>query len=157
MRSPAVAAAIVAIATLTGCNKERIPYLGHWDGGFEVALSTSAAQSSAINMRGYLQLYRTDDKFLIQLSNPTQVLDLGGKWRMVGPRRVELTFHDFKLAEPDLNKLKGMGRPFLEPADLRAAYTKPLILDLSKDAKTLTGLLMRVGPLLGKHEFKKGE
>lgn len=156
MRPTLVATALTAIATLTGCNKERIPFLGHWDGGFDVTSSTASAPTTALNMRGYLQLYRTSDKFLIELSNPTQVLDLGGKWRMIGGKRIELTFRDFKLTEPDLTKLRGMRRPFLDPADLKAAYTKPLILDLSPDGKTLTGLLMRIGPLLGRHEFKKG-
>jgi hypothetical protein len=157
MRPTLVVTAFVAIGSLTGCNKERIPYLGHWDGGFNVTSSTASPPTAALNIRGYLQLYRTGDKFLIELSNPTQVLDLGGKWRMVGGKRIELAFHEFKLTEPDLAKLKGMRRPFLEPADLKIAYTKPLILDLSPDGKKLTGLLMRMGPLLGRHEFSKGQ
>lgn len=147
----------MALGALAGCNKEKMPYLGHWDGGFDVTSSTSAEPTKALAMRGYLQLYRTDEKFLIELSNPIQVLDLTGKWKMVGTKRIELTFHDFKLGEPDLDKIKAMRRPFIQPEELRAAYTKPLILTLSPDGKTLNGLLMRVGPLLGAHAFKKGQ
>ncbi|HLK13283.1 MAG TPA: hypothetical protein VKT78_00635 [Fimbriimonadaceae bacterium] len=154
---PAPALLVLALAgALAGCNKEKIPFLGHWDGGFEVTSSTAAAPVAAINMRGYLQLYRTGDKFLMELSNPVQVLDLGGKWKMVGSHRIELTFREYKLSEPDLVKLKGMRRPFMDPADLKNAFSKPLLLDLSQDGKSLTGLLIRIGPLLGKHVFRKG-
>jgi hypothetical protein len=133
-----------------------MPYLGHWVGGFQVTSATREVPVAKLAMNGYLQLYRTDDKFLIQLSNPTQVLNLGGVWRMIGAHRIELTFNAFRIDEPDLTKLKGMRRAYLEPEDLKAAYSKPLILDLGPPG-TLNGLLVRVGPLLGRHVFMKGQ
>lgn len=156
MRSTSVATAILVTAALTGCNKDHIPYLGHWDGGFVVTGAETGVPSAKLAMNGYLQLYRTNDKFLIQLSNPTQVLNLSGVWHMVGKNRIELTFNDFRLDEPDLTKLKAMRRPYIEPSDLKNAYSKTMVLVLSPDGN-LTGLLMRVGPLLGKHVFKKGQ
>lgn len=150
---------IVAIAamTLLGCNKERMPYLGYWHGGFDVQSSTAAAPTSSINLRGYVQLYRTEDKFEIELSNPVQVMDVGGRWKMLGPNRIELTPHEFRINQKDIDKLKALRKPFIEPEVLRSAYSKPLVLNLQGDGKTLDGLLMRVGPLLGKHRFEKGQ
>ncbi|MHB8637393.1 MAG: hypothetical protein ACYC96_13065 [Fimbriimonadaceae bacterium] len=152
-----VAMLLAAGATVAGCNKERIPFLGHWDGGFDVTSTTASVPTTAIVLRGYIQLYRTNDRFLMEMANPLQLLDLAGNWRMVSSTRIELTFHNFKLTEPDLEKLKAMHKPYLDPVALRAAYTKPLILDLSPNGKQLTGLLVRVGPLLGTHVFRKGQ
>jgi hypothetical protein len=156
MRPTSAAAVLLAAALAGGCNKTRMPYFGHWLGGFETTSSTSLMSTSAIEFRGYLQLYRVDNKFLIQLSNQSQVLNLGGVWKVLRTNRIELTFNSFRLDEPDLDKLKAMRRPYLEPEDLRAAYGKPMILDLKPDG-SLEGLLVHVGPLIGKHAFKKGE
>ncbi len=109
MRRTQIATLVFAVSFLSGCNKQTIPYLGHWDGGFEVTSSTSTAQNEKLAMNGYLQLYRSHEKFLMQLSNPTQVLNVGGTWHMLGPKRIQLTFNSFRLDEPDLDKLREYG------------------------------------------------
>lgn len=154
VRGALVLCAAVAAA---GCHKEQIPYLGYWHGGFEVDDSVPKADAQTAMPRGYLQLYRTHDKFLIELANQIQVLDLGGTWKMLNSHSIELTFHDFRLNEPDVDKLKAMRRSFIDPAALREVYGKPMVLHLSADGKTLEGLLVHIGPLLGKHRFIKGE
>jgi hypothetical protein len=156
--------ALAATLLLSGCFTGLAPYLGHWVGSFEVEQAAKGVPVDALNLKGYVQLYQTGDRCLLELANPAQKLTLKGTWKIATPsgretvklRRVVVTVNDLVLEEPSLERLKALHRPFIDPAELRAAFAKPLILELSEDGKTMNGILVTIGPLLGHFHFIKG-
>jgi len=141
---------LLAIAIFAaGCiDKERAPVMGMWTGGFY----TDKGQA----FKGYLQLYRTGDKFKMRLASKDQAMDFEGTWT-IGKRRVELTVGDIKFDNPTEEDQKALGLKIISPEDVRGAYGKPVTLDLDEKDTRLTGLTFPLGSILGRHEFAKGE
>lgn len=142
---------LALVACLTGCQTAQMPYLGHWNGGF-VAVSGDKKAAP----EGYFQLYRMDNRFVMQLENSVQKLDIGGSWTILKKGRIEMKVKTLKISQPESDVMESMGKPYLSPDAIHKAYASPLIFDLSKDGQTLTGLLMKIGPLEGRHVFQHG-
>lgn len=139
---------ILLVLILAGCaDKERTPVMGHWTGGFY----TDEAEA----MRGYLQLYRTGDKFKMRLASKIQELNFEGTWT-IAKGRIELRTGDIEFDNPTEATQKAMGLRVLDSEKVRNAYSKPVILDISGDQKTLKGLTMSLDNLQGSHKFVKG-
>jgi hypothetical protein len=151
---------------LAGCNDRLRPYLGHWDGEF--AVSSSSVPAEPLKLHGYVQLYETGDKFIIEIANPVQKLTLKGNWKLLklaarptehgdfSARMVDLFVTDFGLEQLPVERLRVTHRAYIEPAALHAAFGKPVVLRLSEDGKHLEGLLTTIGPMMGRFEFSKG-
>jgi len=136
------------VLVLAGCaDKERTPVMGHWTGGFY----TDEAEA----MRGYLQLYKTGDKFKMRLASKNQELIFDGTWT-IAKGRIELRVGNIEFENPSEADQKAMGIKVLDSEKVRNAYAKPLMLDVSADAKTLKGLTMTLDSLQGSHRFSKG-
>jgi hypothetical protein len=139
---------LLVVLALAGCtDKERTPVMGHWTGGFY----TDEAEA----LRGYLQLYRTGDKFKLRLASKVQELNMQGTWTMA-KGRIELRVGDIEFDNPSEATQKAMGIRVMDSEKVRNAYAKPLILDVSSDQKTLQGLTMTLDNLQGSHRFVKG-
>jgi len=122
--------------------------MGLWTGGF----FTDKGQA----FKGYVQLYRTDDKFKMRLASKDQAIDFEGKWT-VEKRRIALTVSEIKFDNPSEEDQKALGLHIVQPTEVRDAYGKPITLDLDPAGTKLSGLTMTLGWLTGKHEFQKGE
>ena len=140
---------LLTVAILVGCaDKERTPVMGHWTGGFY----TDDAEA----MRGYLQLYKTGDKFKMRLASKTQELVFDGTWT-IAKGRIELRVGNVEFDNPSAADQKAMGIKVLDSEKVRNAYAKPLMLDVADDAKSLKGLTMTLDTLQGSHRFVKGD
>jgi len=140
---------ILLALILAGCaDKQRTPVMGHWTGGFY----TDGAEA----MRGYLQLYRTGDKFKMRLASKTQELQFEGTWT-IEKNRIQLRVGDIKFDNPSEATQKAMGIQVLDSESVRSAYSKPIVLDVSGDARELKGLTMTLDNLQGSHRFNKGD
>ncbi len=132
-----------------GCvDRSRVPVMGLWTGGFY------ADKGQAF--KGYLQLYRTGDKFKMRLASKDQAIDFDGTWT-VDKRRIVLSVGDIKFDNPTEEDQKALGLKIIQPDEVRSAYSKPITLDLDQGETKLGGLTMTLGGLSGKHEFSKGE
>lgn len=141
---------LLAVAIFAaGCiDKERAPVMGMWTGGF--------FDDKGQAFKGYVQLYKTGDKFKMRLASKEQAMDFEGTWT-IAKRRIDLTVIDIKFDNPTEEDQKALGLKIISPDDVRAAYGKPITLDLDEKGSKLTGLSVSLGPLLGRHEFNKGE
>jgi hypothetical protein len=139
---------LIILAVLAGCaDKERTPVMGHWTGGFYA--------DNAEVLRGYLQLYRTGDKFKMRLASKDQEFEFDGTWT-IAKRRIELRVSDIKFENPPEETARAMKLFVLDADKVRAAYAKPITLDIDATTNTLTGLTMTIDKIQGKHRFSKG-
>jgi hypothetical protein len=155
MRGLAVLPFVLLLAV--GCSHRDADLLGQWNGGFEPESAPAGTPTRDLAMKGYIHIYLNENKFKLELSNRFQVLKYEGHWQRLTPKRIELRVdtNGMTVDEPDLDKMKAMGKPILDPDAIKAFYGKPLILDVGKD--TLNGLLVTLGPMLGRHVFHRGE
>jgi hypothetical protein len=136
------------LVLLAGCvDKARTPVMGHWTGGFYT--------DSAEVLRGYIQLYRTGDKFKMRLASKDQEMNFEGTWT-IAKRRVELRIADIKFDNPPAETQKAMRLRIFTSEQVRDAYAKPITLDLSSDETELKGLTITLGGIQGRHGFTKG-
>lgn len=131
---------------LTGVDKERVAVVGMWTGGFYV--------DDAEVLRGYLQLYRTGDKFKMRLGTKDQEINFQGTWKVKG-QRVELQALDIDFHNPSEANRKALGLTVLDSEKVRNAYAKPITLDLKN--KELVGLTITLDKYQGRHKFQKGD
>lgn len=140
---------LLVAAGVVGCaDRERTPILGTWTGGF--------FDDQNQLFKGYLTLYRTGDKFKMRLTSKEQAMDFEGTWT-VAKHRVTLTTTDIKFDNPTEEDQKALGIKIIQPDEVRAAYAKPVALDLDSNKQKMAGLTMTLGSLTGKHRFEKGE
>jgi hypothetical protein len=134
---------------LVGCvDKDRAPVLGTWTGGFYT--------DQAEVLRGYLQLYKTGDKFKMHLNNKDQEMNIDGTWT-IAKKRIELHVSDIKFENPAEEVQKALKLRIFPSEQVRTAYAKPIILNIKLDENELNGLTMTLGDIQGKHVFKKGQ
>lgn len=139
----------ILVVLTAGCgNKTEMPLYGNWEGRFQ------QAQQSDEDMKGYLQLYATNHKFKMRLGNKTQNYDTLGDWKIQG-RQVLLNIQDISFGGLTSHEAEERKLAFVQPNDVRAAYGHTLILNVSADNKTLSGLPMTLGTREGTHVFHK--
>lgn len=131
-----------------------MPFLGKWSGGLTVDRVGPGVVGGPErnNLKGFLQLYRTESRFELHLDGEQFGLVAGGSWTQKDGQ-VTLSPKTVKIDDGGGQEARNPNRAWIDPADLRTAYSRPLALRLSKDGKRLTGLLVEVGPLTGTHAF----
>ncbi len=132
-----------------------MPYLGKWSGNFTVETvgkGAAVADPRRNDLKGFLQLYRTDARYELHLDGEQFGLVAGGSWAQKDGR-VTLSPTSVKIDDGGGEEARNPNRAWLDPAALREAYSRPLSLRLSKDGQHLSGLLVDVGPLTGTHAF----
>jgi len=139
-------------------NKDMLPYLGKWPGGFVVSEvrrgpNTSVDQKRS-SLKGFVQIYATNHKFKLHLEGEQETIDVDGDWTRKA-KRMDLRVQHVVIDDQGGAALRDPNRKFILPDDIRAAYSRPLILDLSADGKNLNGLPMSIGDLTGRHLFAK--
>ncbi len=140
---------LVPVLIVLGCtDKERLPVMGQWTGGFYT--------DEAEVLRGYLQLYRGKDQFKMRLGSKHQEIDFTGTWT-VANNRIELRASDIKFTNPSEEKIRTLGLEILKADTVRDNYRKPIVLTIGEGNKSLTGLTMTVGKFQGRHKFNKGQ
>ncbi len=126
-------------------DSERAPVLGMWTGGFYT--------DEAEVLRGYLQLYKTGDKFKMRLATADQEMNLAGTWTMA-KGRITLRTDDIKFNNPSDETRKALGLKIFDPDQVREAYAKAITLDVRE--KELKGLTITLGHIQGRHRFTQG-
>lgn len=140
--------ALLLLLCLAGCaNREKVLAMGHWTGGFY--------SDKAEVLRGYLQLYGTGDKFKLRLANKNQGMSFDGTWTLE-KKRITLRISSIDFENPTQETQKSLGLLLIEPEAVRAAYGKPIVLDLDEGGRALKGLTMSIGKIQGSHLFTKG-
>lgn len=143
---------------LAGCNTELAPYLGYWNGGFV------PEQGGGLQLRGYVQLYQSGNKFQMEFANPVQSVSLKGTWKIgrnqgSNQRTNQAVLHatSISVTQLPLEKLKALKVPYLTTSAFETAFREPLILQLASNGKSLDSSLITLGPGLGHYHFAKGE
>ena len=131
-----------------------MPYLGRWGGRFIVERAGPGAIGGARrnDLKGDLQHYRTRARFELRLEGEQFAVTAGGSWSQKAGR-VTLSPTSVKVDDGGGEEARNPNKAWIDPKALSAAYSRPLSLRLSKDGKTLTGLPLDVGPLVGVHSF----
>ncbi len=149
---------LFAVYRAKGSNQHLMPYFGRWKGGFEpesvLSGETEAGDLRRFRLEGYIQLYGTRMKCLVHLAGEQQEIDLTGTWKLENSSAV-LTFSDIKINDFGGEQQRDPNRKYIPNEAVQAAYRKPMILKLSADKKTLEGLTISLGELVGKHAFVK--
>lgn len=160
---PALVLALALFLTIRSinANKDLVPFLGKWSGGFEVSQIQNANRDTPedrrrLGLMGYLMVYGSRHSFKIHLEGEQEVFDIGGKWAIKGQRLI-LTAdpQTFALDDEGGAESRNPNRKFIPADDLRAAFGKPIPLDLSKDKKAFASPLTSIGNLIGAFRFKK--
>ncbi len=139
---------LVGTVLVAGCsNRVELPLYGKWEGAYDAA-------RPGVDLKGYLQLYATNHKFKMRIGNYGQTLDTLGNWNLRG-RQVLLKFTEINFEGVSKDQAEARKLVYLPPSDVRTAYGHELVLNLSSDSKTLTGLPMGLGGLTGHHVFQK--
>lgn len=154
--SLAISFALIGKASCS--NKDIVPFLGKWAGGFKVERvdngPDTAKDRERSSLNGYVQIYGTNHSFKMHLEGEQQIVDMAGNWTLK-KNRVTLRVTDFKMDDQGGEDARNPNMKFI-PADvLQVGYSRPLVLELTADKKHLNGLLTSIGPLVGKHEFSK--
>jgi hypothetical protein len=137
---------LAPLVLIAGCvDKERAPVLGMWTGGFYT--------DEAEVLRGYLQLYRTGDKFKMRLTTKQQEMNFEGTWS-IAKERITLRVADIKFENPSDETRKALGLKIFDPEQIRSAYSKAITLDVGPNE--LKGLTLTLGQIQGRHKFTKG-
>ena len=144
----------ILLVVLAGCDRSAMPFLGKWSGGFTVERAGKGAVGGAArnSLKGFLQLYRTGERYELHLEGEQFGLVAGGTWSQKDGR-LTLAPTSVKIDDGGGEETRDPNRAWIDPAQLREAYSRPLALRVSKDGKKLTGLLVSVGPLVGTHAF----
>jgi len=139
---------LLLLISCFGCtDKQRTPVLGMWSGGFYT--------DKAEVLRGYLQLYKTGDKFKMRLATREQEMTFNGTWT-IAKGRVELQIADVEFENPTDEERKARGIRVFDSEKVREAFAKPIALDLTDQDKTLRGLTMTLDQIQGRLGFTKG-
>lgn len=162
IRSRVFALTALAILSLGGCNfgdKKVIRFLAIWNGGFEVESISKGPDSpkdrTRSGLKGYLKILSNKQEFWIHIEGEQQGVDIKGTYK-IDKNRITLKagaatkIDDFGGIDQRNPNLK-----WIPSEDLQASFAKPIVLDLSKDGMTLTGLTTTIGPLTGKYKFEK--
>ena len=149
---------VLALMLLVGgCSDPSIiPFAGYWDGQFKVQPADPGVKMRPEWVyKGYLQVYATNRNFKMHMESIAQIVDISGKWTNKGNKlylkadKVEFDDKGGKVVRPN-------GVNPIDPDAVRAAYSQEMVYEMSSDKKYLTSLDMSMGPVIGKHVFKKG-
>lgn len=155
------ATALVALVLfLVGCARDLTPMeraAGSWPGQFvaeSAAGSTARSELDKWTMKGTLWLYVTDDKFRLEMETANQEFTVKGKWEAKGDR-VTLRSEDYDFTFPKEEDQEALKLAVVSADAIRKTFHQPLVLNESNDRRTLKGLKISLGPLVGSYEFER--
>jgi hypothetical protein len=155
----AILAGIVAVLINRTAHSNLRPFLGKWNGGFEIqdirGVGASNVQKRAQELRGFVVLYGSHQKFDLEVSGQQQDIVVTGTWKVIKPTRVELTSSDVKIDDYGGVLKRDPNKPYIPNEDVTSAYEKPIILDLTDKGQKLNGLLISMGDMTGTHIFER--
>ncbi len=159
MRNRILAGFLLALAGLAGCkNQAEMPYFGKYEGGYMVESTTNRLIPAAArwNLKGYLQLLATRDKFNLHLEGEQETVDIRGTWHLdQGMMRFWVTENKFD----DLGgaSTRNPNRTFTPAAAIRAAIGKEFTLGVGQASGRveLHGALLVLGESTGHLQFGK--
>lgn len=153
-----LAIALFFTARASCANKDLVPFFGKWSGAYEVDQVLKGADGpkdrERSKLEGFVQIYGSNRSYKMFLNGEQESLEIGGTWTTKG-NRITLRMNDFKLDDQGGEDARNPNAKFIPADELREAYAKPLVLELSADKKRLTGLRTTVGPTVGTHRFAK--
>jgi hypothetical protein len=132
-----------------------MPYLGKWSGGFtvdRVRPGVAVSDPTRNALKGFLQLYATERRYELHLDGEQFGLVARGSWTEENGR-LSLAPNEVKIDDGGGEEARNPNKTWIDPKELREAYSRPMGLRLSKDGQRLIGLLIDVGPLTGTHSF----
>lgn len=149
---------ILALAGCGGGHKELLPYLGKWNGAFEVERFAGATPKdlSRETLRGYLMLYATNRRFLLHFDGEQQAVDLDGTWALNG-KQVELRATKVEIDDQGGEEFRDPNKKWIPSDQLQAAVGRPIILNPSTDGKRLAGPATSIGDRTGAYRFHRGD
>ncbi|RYG35796.1 hypothetical protein EON81_11650 [bacterium] len=154
-------AAPLLLLALVGCtraNKELLPYLGKWNGAFEVESLSGATDKDLKRetLRGYLVLYATNRRFVMHLEGEQQGMDLDGAWTIDG-KQAKLKAVTFKIDDQGGEELRDPNRKWIPAADLKPTMEGQIVLNISADAQRLASPTTSIGARQGAFRFRRGD
>lgn len=141
----------------TGSNKDLLPYVGKWTGKFVVEEMTgggTAQERVRNNLHGYLQLYRTKESYLLHMEGEQEIIDVKGTWQRKGSQ-IELKATEVKINDFGGEEKRDPNKMFIDPEKVREAYSRPMVLKLSEDKRSLSGPQTSIANLIGRHVFTR--
>lgn len=155
------AAVLAAIALLLiGCSRALNPMeraAGSWPGQFQIESAKDSSKPEELakwTMKGNLWLYVTDEKFRLELSTAHQQFTVKGKWEAKGSR-ITLTSNNYEFTFPTEEDQQALKLPIISADEIRATFHNPVVFDESADRRTLSGLKISLGPLIGSFKFER--
>jgi len=152
---------LVIILVLSGrascANKDLLPFLGKWKGGFVAQEFVDKPDAFSLKRHGFdatLQLYRTQESFILRLESEQESVDVKGTWSHRG-QELRLAIRSVEIDDMGGADVRDPNRPFTAPEAIRKVYAGTMILRLSKDKKRLVGLPVTLDKVVGSHQFAK--
>ena len=144
---------------LPGCQGgKKVAFLGRWSGSF---IATAVDPKLPVHdperntLRGFLQLYLTENRCAVHLEGEQESVDLPkGSWTLNG-RQIVVTFTRIDINDAGGFSLRDPNKAFIPPAALRETFSKVIALNIGPDRKSLRSALVQIGPLTGTFEFTK--
>lgn len=139
-------------------NQDLRPFLGKWSGQFTPDSFRSGPDTEEDRRRsrleGYIQVYATGRKFKMHLEGEQQAIDVTGTWTSK-EKRLNLTPLDVQIDDQGGEEKRDPNKKYIPAEAVRAAYSKPLTFQLAEDGKSLKGLPISLGEMIGSHQLVK--
>ena len=134
-----------------------MPFLGKWLGQFEVATVAGGGTErdrKRETLSGYVQVYMTNRSYKMEMSGEQETINISGSWTIVR-NRITLQPKVITIDDQGGADKRDPNKKFIPVDEAKLAYSRPLILQESADKKSLSGLEITIGKLVGSHRFVK--
>ncbi len=135
-----------SVAARRGSNKELAAYLGMWSGQLS---------SDKIAMKGYLRIKGTHKQFEIHLEGAQQTIDIVGSWSLKDDHTLVLQTGDVTIDDFGGAAKRDPNKPYIDNQQLRNAFSKPLVMNLSASKERLTSLPLLINSVRHMCEFER--
>lgn len=134
-----------------------MPFLGKWKGKFEVAEVQGGVTAQDIKretLKGYVQVYATNRLYKLEMEGEQETIDVTGVWT-IKANRITLSPQKVDIDDQGGADKRDPNKKFIPSDEAQLAYNRPIVLTESRDKKSLTGLEISIGKLVGTHRFVK--
>lgn len=150
---------LLPVVALVGCGDQKtMPFLGQWNGAFDVEKVVNGPDSEKDRkrhtLRGYVKIVLNKKSYQMKLEGEQQTVDIKGKWKYNG-KQLFLEPDDVKIGPDGSQEDLNPNRKSVPAEDLYVGYGKNLTFRINDDGRSLTGLTTTIAGLEGTHRFKK--
>ncbi len=124
--------------------------MGLWSDKFEIE---SPGKADIPPFRGFLRLFG-NQKYQLHLENTAQRFDVTGAWK-VGTNGLTMDVARIQFQNPSELDQQTLKLTVIPVNDIQAAFGRSFILKLDPEEAAMTGLSIRMGPLVGHQVFVK--